>query len=124
MTQVFPWLLPFRKKQRCLFFYNAMHLDGKSYTSSQPDTLLPYQLFETKCPMFNQDTGFDMMYQENKVFNLKLAAATINHLTIKQGETFSFWKTVRYADKDIAYKDGLILVDGKLKTSYGGGCAN
>ena len=62
-----------------------------------------------------------MVYQENKVFNLKLAAKAINGLVIRPGETFSFWKTVRYADKDTPYKEGLVVSNGTLQTLPGGG---
>ena len=71
--------------------------------------------------MYNRETGFDMIYQENKVFNLKLAAKTLDNLIICPGETFSFWKSVRYADKDTAYKDGLVMENGKLQALPGGG---
>ena len=121
VTQLFPWLLPLRKKQRKLCFYLGMRLDRRHYSSKQAETLLPYQLFETTCPMYNHETGFDMVYQENKVFNLKLAANTLNNLVICPGETFSFWKSVRYADRDTPYKDGLVVADGKLQTLPGGG---
>ena len=121
ITQLFPWLLPLRKKQRKLCFYLGMHLDRSHYSSKQIDALLPYQLFGTTCPMYNRETGFDMIYQENKVFNLKLAAKPLNNLIICPGETFSFWKSIRYADKDTPYKDGLVVADGKLQTLPGGG---
>lgn len=120
VTQLFPWLLPLRKKQRKLCFYLGLRLDRNHYSSKQIETLSPYRLFETTCLMYNHETGFDMKYQENKVFNLKLAAKTINNLIICPGETFSFWKLVRYADKDTPYKDGLVA-DGKLQTLPGGG---
>ena len=96
-------------------------MDRNHYSSKYVETLLPYQLFETTCPMYNHQTGFDMVYQENKVFNLKLAAKTLNNLVIRPGETFSFWKSVRYADRDIPYKDGLVVADGKLQALPGGG---
>lgn len=121
LTQLFPWLLPLRKKQRLLCFYTGMSLDRNHYSSQQREILLPYQLFETSCPMYNSETGFDMIYQENKVFNLKLAAKTLDRLVICPGETFSFWKLVRYADKHTPYKDGLVVSDGKLQTLPGGG---
>jgi len=121
LTQLFPWILPLRKKQRLLCFYAGMSLDKNHYASHQPDTLLPYQLFQTSCPMYNSETGFDMVYQENKVFNLKLAANVLDRIQIRPGETFSFWKLVRYADKHVPYKDGLVVYDGKLQTSPGGG---
>lgn len=121
VTQLLPWLLPLRRKQRKLCFYLGLHLDRNHYSSTQIETLFPYRMFETTCPMYNHETGFDMVYQENKVFNLKLAAKSLDHLTIYPGETFSFWKSVRYADRDTPYKDGLVVADGKLQALPGGG---
>ena len=121
ITQLFPWLLPLRKKQRKLCFYLRLYLDHNHYSSKQTETLLPYRLFETTSSMYNHETGFDMVYQENKAFNLKLAAKTLDKLIICPGETFSFWKSVRYADRDIPYKDGLVVADGKLQALSGGG---
>lgn len=121
LTQLFPWLLPLRKKQRIFCFYMNMKFDRNHYAMEQSDTLLPYQLFTSSCPMYNRETGFDMVYQDNKVFNLNLAAKTLNKLVIRPGETFSFWKAVRYADKDTPYKDGLVVSNGTLQTLPGGG---
>lgn len=121
LTQRFPWLLPIRKKQRLFYFYAKMSLDGNAYASSKSEIMLPYRLFETSCPLYNRETGFDMVYQENKVFNLKLAAATMNKLVIRPKETFSFWELVRHADRFTSYKEGLIVLNGKLTTVLGGG---
>jgi vancomycin resistance protein VanW len=121
LTQLFPKLLPLRKKQRVACFYMGMHLTKNRYARSFSKALLPYKVFETSCPLYNPKTGFDMVYQQNKVFNLKLASTTLNMLTIKPGETFSFWMAIRHADKDIPYKDGLTVNDGVLTTEYGGG---
>ncbi len=121
ITQIFPWLLPLRIRQRLFCFYTKMYLDGNQYSEVKSETPLPYQLFKTSCPLYNRETGFDMVYQKNKVFNLKLAAATLDRVVIEPNETFSFWKLVRYADKVIPYKDGLTVIDGKLTTAPGGG---
>ena len=121
MTQIFPWLLPLRRWQRRFCFYAKMGWDGIPYAPCRERQELPYPLFETSCPMYNRETGFDMVYQENKVFNLKLAAATLDHLLIRPGETFSFWRLVRYADRDTPYREGLAEVDGKLTVLKGGG---
>ena len=121
MTQIFPWLLPLRRWQRRFCFYAKMGWDDIPYATCRERQELPYPLFETSCPMYNRETGFDMVYQENKVFNLKLAAATLDHLLIRPGETFSFWRLVRYADRDTPYRDGLSEVDGKLTVQKGGG---
>lgn len=102
-------------------FYTKMRWDGAVYASHRERKRLPHLLFETTCPMYNRETGFDMVYQENKVFNLKLAAATLDRLLIRPGETFSFWRLVRYADRKTPYRDGLAEVNGKLTVQPGGG---
>ena len=121
ITQMFPWLLPLRRWQRRFCFYTKMRWDGAVYASHRERKRLPQLLFETTCPMYNRETGFDMVYQENKVFNLKLAAATLDRLLIRPGETFSFWRLVRYADRKTPYRDGLAEVNGKLTVQPGGG---
>lgn len=121
ITQAFPFLLPLRVAQRKTFFYMAMQFDNHTYTKTVLGELLPYKLFSADNELYNTSTGFDMVYQENKVFNLKLAAKTLDGLLIKPGETFSLWKAMRNADKHTPYKDGLNVINGKLCTTYGGG---
>lgn len=58
ITQIFPWLLPLRIKQRLFCFYTAMRLDENHYAEVKLETLLPYQLFETSCPLYNRETGW------------------------------------------------------------------
>lgn len=121
LTQRFPFLLPMRRAQRKMCFYAGMRFDGCRYAQTIGEKSLSHLLFETDCALYNHNTGFDMIYQENKVFNLKLAAKTLNGLLIRPGETFSFWWLVRHADKDTPYKDGLTVTNGKLTTMSGGG---
>ena len=121
LTQIFPWLLPIRRKQRTLFFYTQMKFDKNRYATKQELSMFPHRLFTSSCPMLNTETGFDRIYQENKVHNLKLAATKLHGLVIEPGETFSFWLCIKGADKDIPYKDALAEVDGRLVTEYGGG---
>ena len=121
LTQIFPFLLPLRKWQRKKLFYMKMNLDGNRYAHSRSDELLPVRAFEASSLLINQNSGFDIKYQFNKVHNLKLAANTINGVMIMPGETFSFWKLARKADSYVKYKDGLSVVDGEIRGSYGGG---
>ena len=69
LTQVFPFLLPLRKWQRKKLFYLEMLLDGNRYTKKKSETLLPNTVFETSSLMLNENSGFDMKYQINKVHN-------------------------------------------------------
>ena len=121
LTQIFPFLLPLRKWQRKKFFYFKMRLDGYRYAQKKSEKTLPNLVFETSIPMLNGNSGFDMKYQFNKVYNLKLAAKTIDKIIIEPEETFSFWQLVRWADRHQKYKDGLNVINGKTVASYGGG---
>ena len=82
LTQVFPFLLPIRKWQRKKLFYLEMLIDGNKYAKNKSEALLPNTVFETSSLMLNENSGFDMKYQINKVHNLKLAARTINKVII------------------------------------------
>lgn len=121
LTQAFPALLPLRKAQRRLIFYARMRLDANAYARTKASAPLPYLVYEAKSTLLNPDTGFDMRYQENKVFNLKLAAETINRVLIRPGETFSFWQLVRYAERMGRYRQGLCVANGRMITVAGGG---
>ncbi|MCM1039193.1 MAG: glycopeptide resistance accessory protein VanW [Roseburia sp.] len=121
ITQLFPFLIPLRTWQRKKCFYLQMRFDKNRYARTVTDTLLPYTLYETSMALINENSGQDRIYQINKVHNLKLAARTLNRITIAPGEVFSFWQLARRADKKEKYKDGLNFVNGKLIASYGGG---
>ena len=121
ITQTFPFLLPLRVAQRKFFFYAGMRLDGHTYAKTMQDALLPCEVFSADSGLYNAHTGFDMVYQENKAFNLKLAAKTLHGLLIRPGETFSFWQAARHADRHTPYKDGLVVKYGRLCTANGGG---
>ncbi len=121
ITQLFPALLPIREWQKKKCFYLKMKFDGNVYAFETKEEKMPYEVFSSSSVMINKDSGFDIKYQINKVYNLKIASRPVNNIVIKPGETFSFWKLVKDADKHERYKDGLNLVDGKITGSYGGG---
>lgn len=121
LTQLFPFLLPLRQKQRKLFYYAHMRLDQNRYAAQIQREPLPFTLFETRSLLINEHTGHDIQLQKNKVFNLKLAAKTIDHVVIEPGETFSFYWLARFADREQPYRDGLVLKYGEIVGSYGGG---
>ena len=121
ITRIFPFLLPLRTAQKKAFFYAGMLCDGSAYAKTIQGKLLPHKLFCADSALYNFHTGFDMIYQKNKVFNLQLAARKLNGLLIKPGETFSFWQALRHADKQMPYKNGLVVRNGELCLAAGGG---
>lgn len=117
----FPIIRKIRKKQIRMCFYVKMYLDKNKYSKTITENELPYRMATYKDRMINTQTGHPIEYQHNKVFNLKLASKKINHLLIKSGETFSFYMSVKDAEKKEKYKKGLSLVNGKIEFVEGGG---
>jgi len=121
VTEIFPWLLPLRQKQRRFCFYLKMFLDKNNYAIGISESLLPMIVFKTRTKLINPNTNMDLVFQENKIHNLRLVAQKLDHLLIKPGQTFSFWRLAKNADKSTPYKDGLCLVNNELVAVYGGG---
>lgn len=121
ITQIFPFLLPIRRAQRKFCFYLRMYFDASRYAKTKVAKLFPFCAYKSETNLLNANTGFDMQYQENKIFNLQLAAKTLNGLLIRPQETFSFWQLVRNAEQNARFKDGLSVEYGKLTTVKGGG---
>ena len=71
--------------------------------------------------MINTYTGFDIRYQYNKAFNLKLLSKQFDHIIISPGQILSFNYLSKNADATTAYKDGLVLVNDDIVIGYGGG---
>ena len=82
---------------------------------------LPQVVMSHRSLLLRKLEGVDLSLQENKVQNLRLASAPMDGLCIRPGETFSFWRLVRYADRKTPYRDGLAEVNGKLTVQPGGG---
>lgn len=121
LTQLFPWLLPLRRRQKCFCRAAAMRLSGCRYARTVHRPPLPHAVFQSGIPMVNTRTGMDPVYQENKIFNLKLAARSLDLLLIRPGETFSFFLATRGADRKTPYREGLTERYGVLTTERGGG---
>lgn len=121
ITQIFPFLLPLRQRQRKACYYARMRLSRTRWAGTVSDHRLPHEVCLRTETMVNPHTGQPIVYQHNKAHNLRLAASTLNGLVIAPGETFSFWWRVRNADRRTPYKDGLVLQDGQLVGAYGGG---
>lgn len=121
LTQIFPCLLPLRKKQKIFCYYIGMRLDHNRYSETRSDTMLANPLFYADWPLYNYETGYELIYQENKAYNCRLAARVLDKVIIAPGETFSFWNAVRDANREVPYKDGYTLSDGKLQLLPGGG---
>jgi vancomycin resistance protein VanW len=78
-------------------------------------------VFQHHTPLLRQLRALDMDLQHNKVTNLRLAAAHLDGLLIRPGETFSFWRSVGRPSARKGYLEGLVLEQGQLRRGTGGG---
>ena len=82
---------------------------------------LKYKYFEHKSLLLRQLKDVDMIYQYNKITNLKIAVSNLDRIIIKPGETFSYWKLIGNTTKEKGYVPGMILYYGQYKMGIGGG---
>ena len=77
--------------------------------------------FAHKTPLLRNLSAEEMALQRGKVNNLKIAAARINGIVIKPGQTFSFWRAIGRPTRKKGYRHGMVLSQGRIKSGIGGG---
>ncbi|AZB09985.1 vancomycin B-type resistance protein [Chryseobacterium sp. G0162] len=60
-------------------------------------------------------------FHHNKIHNLKVVGGKINHLVIRPGEVFSFWKMIGKPSKKNNFKEGRNLINNAISSDFGGG---
>lgn len=80
-----------------------------------------YEYFHHQTPLLRKLKDVDMYLQYNKIANLKIAVPKINRMTIKPGETFSYWKAIGKPTKRKGYLKGMVLRNGGFTAGTGGG---
>ncbi|NLT09983.1 MAG: VanW family protein [Ruminococcus sp.] len=86
--------------------------------------LLPNLVWEQGSHLIKHGKGIDMRLQYNKAVNIRLACVKLNELIIRPSETFSFWHTIGKTTKRRGFKDGRVIIGGKLIPGIGGGLCN
>lgn len=120
ITELFPFLVPLRIWQRNVVVNLKMSLDKNKYAKKKGSEL-PYEIASNKTWMINEQSGHDIIYQQNKVHNLKITSQTMNKVYIEPGEIFSFNYLEKYTKKYGKLKDGLTLRNDKIIHEKGGG---
>jgi len=69
---------------------------------------------------FEQPIHYNPLAQ-NKIENIKLAAAQIEPIIINQNDIFSFWELVGNPTKESGYKTGRNIIGDHLQEDIGGG---
>lgn len=82
---------------------------------------LKYKYFEHKSLLLKNLKDVDMVYQYNKITNLKIAVQKLDRIVIHPGETFSYWKLIGKTTRKKGYVPGMVLFCGTYKMATGGG---
>ena len=77
--------------------------------------------FSHATPLYRHLRGEDQILQENKVANLRLAAARLDGIVLRPGETFSYWRLIGKPTRRKGYKEGMVLFLGRIGSDVGGG---
>ena len=99
----------------------AFWLFGGVRFAKQSERILPCTCFTHGTPLLRKLKDVDMYLQYNKIVNLKLARGKVNLLTLRPGETFSYWYAIGKPTKRKGYLKGMILHNGTFKAGTGGG---
>ena len=99
-------------------------LSKEKFASVHSGNKLPNIVSAQSSHLIKRGKGIDEMLQLNKAVNIRLACKKLNGLIIRPGEVFSFWKVVGKTSKRRGYKDGRVIVGGKLLPGIGGGLCN
>ena len=99
-------------------------MSREHFASRRSRNILPNVVSSQSSHLIKRGKGIDVRLQINKAVNIRLACRKLNGLVIRPGEVFSFWRTVGKTSKRRGYKDGRVIVGGKLQPGIGGGLCN
>lgn len=95
--------------------------DDKKYAKARSEEKLDFRIKKHQSVLLKKLGDNNEQLQINKVTNLKIAAANINGILIKPGETFSYCKLVGLPSTKKGYLLGIELSFGEAKAGIGGG---
>jgi vancomycin resistance protein VanW len=99
----------------------AWATSGASWASDRAEQALPIRVKRHRSLLLRELAGAEMRLQHNKVTNLRLAAARVDTLLVRPGETFSFNRVVGSCTRRKGYVDGMRLSNGEAHAGVGGG---
>lgn len=116
-----PWLYSARVAELRLERRLSNAIRRVPFARVRAESRLPVSLIRHASVLRRRLLDLDPRLQETKIVNLRLAAAAIDGLVIRPGETFSFWERVGAPTAKRGYVEGLILRRGRITAGIGGG---
>ncbi|NCB04170.1 MAG: vancomycin resistance protein [Clostridia bacterium] len=96
-------------------------VSGERFARQKEETPLPVLIYDHNSLIRRTLGTVDMRLQDNKAYNLGLAAPHVNGILIHPGETFSFWRLVGACTARRGYREGLTIRQGMPHSGIGGG---
>lgn len=94
---------------------------GTQFAKVRPELSCPHLCAAHKTPLFRPLKDLEQRLQENKVVNLRLAAARLDGAVLLPGESLSYWRRVGNPTKGKGYLGGMVLCNGKVVPGIGSG---
>ncbi|MDE7379126.1 MAG: VanW family protein [Paraprevotella sp.] len=99
-------------------------LNREKFSDTRRTDKLPVVVAARSNNMIKRGPGIDLQLQLNKADNIRLACGRLDGRVIGPGESFSFWKYVGRTSRANGFKEGRVIVNGRLVAGMGGGLCN
>lgn len=96
-------------------------LGGVRYARRRPERECRHLCASHRTPLMRRLKNVDMWMQENKVVNLRLAAARLDGVVLLPGESLSYWRRIGKPTRRKGYVEGMLLKNGGVTADVGGG---
>lgn len=121
LSERHPWLYPLavlrgRVRQQWRWLRS-----GARWATTYDAAPLPHKVKPHKSLLLRELDPDQMWLQHNKVTNLRLAAAEVDGILIRPGETFSFNRVVGNCTRRRGFVEGMRLSQGTARPGVGGG---
>ena len=101
--------------------YFFWHFSNIRWAEKRTKEWLPYVQTSHATPLFRKLRDEDLILQENKAVNLKLASAQLDGVVLWPGETLSYWRLIGKPSRRKGYREGMVLFLGHVGSDVGGG---
>lgn len=119
-----PWAYALSVKKQTIKRHIVNLFAKDKFASVRQDEKLPCVIKSHEGNMIRRGPGIDLTLQQNKAENIRLACRKINGLIILPGESFSFWHYVGKTSRKNGFREGRVIINGKLVAGTGGGLCN
>ncbi|WP_203568762.1 VanW family protein [Aestuariimicrobium ganziense] len=121
LSERHPWIYPIAVKAHQVRRWLHWQFGSERWAHEHQAEPLAHRVKQHKSLLIRQMGESEMWLQHNKVTNLRLAAAEVDGILIRPGESFSFNKVVGNCTKARGFVEGMRLSNGDAHPGVGGG---